>query len=218
MDISMEQYSNTEGEVFYMGARTGWLPAEHFMNINNWDDSLKPSASHYIQQVEEWIASKDGLEFVETKTISDVGVIKDEQEVNLSNPTTNAVITNPVVISKLPTPSGVKRFACSHCGKAFNQSSHLTTHLRIHFGEKPFACSHCGKAFALKSDLTNHLRIHSGEKPFTCTQCGKTFSQKSNLKNHLRTHSGEKPFGCEKCGKFFRWLSGRNGHVKRCKK
>ena len=65
----MEKYNNTEGDVFYMGARTEWLPAEHFMNINNWDDSLKPSASHYIQQVEEWIASKEGLELVETKKI-----------------------------------------------------------------------------------------------------------------------------------------------------
>ena len=59
MNISndrMAQYSDTEGDVFYMGGRTEWLPAEQFMNVNNWDDSLKPSATHYIQQVEEWIA------------------------------------------------------------------------------------------------------------------------------------------------------------------
>ena len=45
-----------------MGAQTEWLPAEHFMNINNWEDSLKPSALYYIKQVEEWISSKEECE------------------------------------------------------------------------------------------------------------------------------------------------------------
>ena len=230
-----------------MGARTEWLPAEHFMNINNWDDSLKPSASHYIQQVEEWIASKDGLaEVVETKKIPDAGVIKEEQEVNLSNPT-DAVITNQIAdMSKLPTQSREKAFVCSQCGKAFARKTDLTIHLRvhsgkkpiactqcgkafarrydltqhlrIHSGEKPFACSQCGKAFSLKSNLINHLRTHSGEKPFACSQCGKAFTQKGHLTDHLRTHSGEKPFRCEKCGKFFGYMSSRNVHMKRCNK
>ena len=45
-----------------MGAQTEWLPAKKFENIDNWDDSLKPAASHYIKQVEEWIISMDGCE------------------------------------------------------------------------------------------------------------------------------------------------------------
>ena len=57
-NTQMEPYCE-EGGLFYMGAQTVWLPAEHFMNINNWDDSLKPSASYYIKQLEEWIASKE---------------------------------------------------------------------------------------------------------------------------------------------------------------
>ena len=209
----MEQHNNTEGDVFYMGARTEWLPAEHFMNINNWDESLKPSASYYIRQVEEWIASKEGLEFVETKTIPDVGVIKEEQEVNLSNPT-DAIITNPVALmSKLPTRSVEKPFACNQC-----ESSLLIIHLCVHSWEKPFACSECGKGFTFKHHLNRYLRVHSGEKPFACRQCGKAFTQKCDLNRHLRVHSREKPFSCDKCGKSFRQMGHRNVHMKRCKK
>ena len=57
----MEPYGEGDG-LFYMGAQTVWLLAEDFMNINNWDDSLKPSASYYIKQVEEWIVSKEEYE------------------------------------------------------------------------------------------------------------------------------------------------------------
>ena len=52
----MEEYCKTS-PLFYMCARTEWLLAEEFENIDNWDDSLKPSASHYIKQAEEWITS-----------------------------------------------------------------------------------------------------------------------------------------------------------------
>ena len=247
-NMTMEQHNKTEGNVFYMGAQTEWIPAEQFMNIYNWDDSLKPSASHYIEQVEEWIVSKEGLKFVESKTFPDVGVITEEQEVNLSNPT-NAIITNPVAVkSKLSTRSGVKPFACSQCERKFSHRGLLNRHLRVHSGEKPFACSQCGKAFTRKGHLNDHLRVHSGEKPhacnqcekkfsrrydlvrhhrihsdsgerpFACSQCGKAFFHKGDLNRHLRVHTDGKTFGCEMCGKFFKHERSRNFHVKRCQK
>ena len=54
----MESCDKTS-DVFYLGAQTEWLPAEHFLNINNWDDSLKPSALYYTKQAEGWIVSKE---------------------------------------------------------------------------------------------------------------------------------------------------------------
>ena len=55
----MEEYHDETNDFFYLGAQTEWLPAEEFLNINNWDDSIKPSASHYITTS---LQLKDGLQ------------------------------------------------------------------------------------------------------------------------------------------------------------
>lgn len=44
--------------------------------------------------------------------------------------------------------------------------------------EKPHKCSQCGKAFNRSSTLNTHTRIHAGYKPFVCEFCGKGFHQK----------------------------------------
>ena len=220
----MEQCNDTEGNVFYMGARTEWLPAEQFMNINNWDESLKPLASHYIKEVEEWIASKeDGLA---GKVLS----VKQEGEGSTISikAATNLMCEKPYACSQcgksfawrsrlanhLRTHSGEKPYACSECGKSFAQKRYLTKHLRLHSGEKPFSCSQCGKSFAWRSSLTNHLRTHSGEKPYVCSQCGESFGHQSNLAKHIHVHSEEKPFSCSQFGKAFGQKSHLTQHLR----
>ena len=209
----MEAYCE-EGGLFFLGAQTEWLPAEHFMNIDNWDDLVKPSAAHYIKQAEEWIASKEK----EGDELAQVGVILDMLH-TMSNPMMNFVVNEeqeetvtPSIIVPKPTstmeigPDTIKRakpFACNVCGKTLFSKQNLTQHLMIHSGEKPFACSQCGKGFAQKADMTKHFRVHSGEKPFPCSQCGKAFAQSSDLNKHLLVHSGEKPFSCSECGRAF---------------
>ena len=209
----MEEHCGT-GNLFYMGAQTEWLPAEKFENINNWDDSLKPSASHCITQVEEWIASMDGCEEVKEcqfagdgiPTITNPVAQKDNESASIIPVITTGIVNSCVVV--------LEKFACSQCGRAFNAKSNLKAHLRIHSGEKPFACSQCGKAFAHKSTLNRHLRIHSGERPFSCSQCGKAFSQNGDLTKHLRIHSGEKPFACSQCGKSFAQTANLTKHLR----
>lgn len=44
--------------------------------------------------------------------------------------------------------------------------------------EKPHKCNQCGKAFNRSSTLNTHVRIHAGYKPFVCEFCGKGFHQK----------------------------------------
>ena len=177
--------------------QTQWLPAEHFLDINNWDDSLKSSASYYIKQAKGWIASKENCtkKFELSRNVSCTITNPVNPEENETTPTT---ITNMVGVDK-PKP-----FECTQCGKLYDYHYALTRHFRIsHSAGKLFACSTCGKTFTQKSNLTKHFPIHSDKKPFACSTCGKRFTRKSYITTHLRIHSGEKPFPCSQCGKTF---------------
>ncbi|XP_068111871.1 zinc finger protein 420-like [Hyperolius riggenbachi] len=131
-------------------------------------------------------------------------------------------------------------FACSECGKCYDEMSQLERHQRVHMGEKPFSCTECGKSFrfeallelhwgshittiscpecgktfASQSLLNHHLKIHAGANECICSECGKDFPSRSQLVDHYRTHTGEKPYMCPDCGKFFR----RKAHVVRHRK
>lgn len=77
---------------------------------------------------------------------------------------------------------------CSDRGKAFNTSSHLKVHKKIHTGDNLYECSDRGKVFSGLSSLRIHVRTHTGEKPYECNECRKTFSVSSSLRRRANSH------------------------------
>ena len=71
------------------------------------------------------------------------------------------------------------------CDKAFNRSSTLNTHRRIHAGVKPFVCELCGKGFHQKGNYKSHRLTHSAHKAFKCSICDKAFHQVTTFLSRL---------------------------------
>ncbi|XP_055487311.1 zinc finger protein 239-like [Leucoraja erinacea] len=120
-----------------------------------------------------------------------------------------------------------KRYECDVCGKAWQHSSLLETHWRmhtgellgvrqelhpirnrVHFGEMPFGCSNCIKRFTRSNSLLEHWQTHSGEHCLTYALCGKGFTCSSKLLSHQQVHSSDcpftRPFGCSDSGMDFK--------------
>ena len=104
----MEPYGETS-DIFYLGAQTEWLPAEHFTDINNWDDSLKPSALYYIKQTEAWIVSEEDCteEYELSRKVSCMNTNSDNRK---QNETASSAIKNLMCVDKQ------KQFECRQCG------------------------------------------------------------------------------------------------------
>ncbi|KAH7714451.1 hypothetical protein AAVH_18177 [Aphelenchoides avenae] len=108
--------------------------------------------------------------------------------------------------------TGVKPYKCELCGMLFQYSVSLRAHESVHTGVKPYKCGTCGKTFTLSVYLRVHERIHTGKRPYECGQCGAAFAQSKNLRAHERIHVGVKPHICGVCGAAFVEASGLRKH------
>lgn len=54
--------------------------------------------------------------------------------------------------------------------------------MRVHTGIRKYKCKTCNKAFAYLNVLKNHEKAHEGIKKYVCHECGAKFVQPTNLK------------------------------------
>lgn len=87
------------------------------------------------------------------------------------------IIHTQVGAPPAPRTAAGERPAVSTCGNICGPSPFQMFPLFM-WQEKPHKCNHCGKAFNRSSTLNTHVRIHAGYKPFVCEFCGKGFHQK----------------------------------------
>ena len=79
-----------------------------------------------------------------------------------------------------------KKYACSYCGKCFDHSKLLNSHVSQH--EKKFICKFCGRGFGSKIKQEDHENTHTGAKPHICKTCGISYAQRGNLIMHTKKH------------------------------
>jgi KRAB domain-containing zinc finger protein len=78
----------------------------------------------------------------------------------------------PVNLTYKIIHTGLKRWICKQCGKAFLYCSFLLYHAKTHSGEKLYICKHCGKAFT--SSILRYMKASSLERnPMYVSNMGK---------------------------------------------
>ncbi|XP_039282979.1 uncharacterized protein LOC111044678 isoform X2 [Nilaparvata lugens] len=103
--------------------------------------------------------------------------------------------------------SGVKKYACSSCGKRFFSKWNMKLHMWVHASRSsmPHKCTvkSCKASFIRENDLQDHMRAHKNQKQYSCNYCGRQFLRKYNWVRHTREHEQNKKHECTVCGKKF---------------
>lgn len=77
-----------------------------------------------------------------------------------------------------PSPTHEWPHTCPEFSRSFNDTSNLSSHLRIHHGRRLISG---GKSFGQSMDLISHCRNHMGEKPCVCP----SFAQRPHSKQDI---------------------------------
>ena len=96
--------------------------------------------------------------------------------------------------------TGVKEFACTHCGKCFIAKRTLIQHTEKNHPEslgqfqveKTQACRECDERFSSRTDLWEHLILgHGLPYPVRCVDCHQGFWAWDEKKSHIETCGGK---------------------------
>lgn len=112
------------------------------------------------------------------------------------------------------THTGVRPYACQHCGKRFKASSVYNHHLLTHGDVRAYSCSYCPKTFKTRVQLAGHKNSHT--KPFHCTECSRPFASLYAVRAHIETHKKDNnlKFSCYICGASYGRAFALKDHLK----
>ena len=114
-----------------------------------------------------------------------------------------------------PKKVSAARFECTICGRSFKRKNYLDLHTEIHLNERNHACKLCGKRFNTSKNLKSHLLTHKYQKKiYKCSACDKSFAREAYLREHLKTHANMKSYKCTFCGKGFNSSCNLSRHKK----
>lgn len=106
-------------------------------------------------------------------------------------------------------------FTCKLCAKYFPDAVTFKRHDRVHRNGRIHVCQTCGKGFVYRFGLSKHVQmVHGRIKPFLCPVCNKGFFNKRDVDIHFRIHTGEKPFECAICERRFTRKVELNVHLR----
>ena len=102
---------------------------------------------------------------------------------------------------------------CGGCGKTFENSNELRSHLQTDHNLYNYKCNYCNQSFNYEAALKRHVGREHGiiqkakianAPEEVCKDCGKCFSQKYNFDRHrVVVHQQVLVFKCVKCNEGF---------------
>ncbi|XP_060604114.1 zinc finger and BTB domain-containing protein 17-like isoform X2 [Ruditapes philippinarum] len=87
----------------------------------------------------------------------------------------------------------VKTVKCGTCSALFYTTSECKSHASVHMDDRKYICDICNLAFNHSTSLSRHKKVHASRgdrQQFLCHLCTAVFYRKDNIRRHLKSIHG----------------------------
>lgn len=165
-----------------------------------------PGDIMYVNNPIETPESDVSMPLEDVPRSNSVTTLRNDHEKASSDEDAGAETIDAIPFNKIKELSLQKRdrYKCHQCGKNFNRSGALSTHIKTHSTVRLFHCAECGKSFKRSDHLNQHFRSHENTNPLNCSECGKRFKHSGAVVSHMRSHIVIGHFVCMECNREFK--------------